>query len=83
MFEAMLEKAARICEAKFATVLFEGAGFLSVASLVPHELRAIHARAPDRAYRHSPVLLAESQRAKQVVHVADIAAEPEYGRVGR
>jgi GAF domain-containing protein len=79
VFQAMLENATRICEAKFGTLFFrEGDTFRRVATHnAPPNYAAFIANEPliDRRQSHSLVQLIET---KQAVHVADMAAyEPE------
>ena len=79
VFQAMLENATRICEAKFGTLFFrEGDTFRRVATYnAPPNYAAFIANEPliDRRQSHSLVQLIET---KQAVHVADMAAyEPE------
>jgi GAF domain-containing protein/CheY-like chemotaxis protein len=82
VFQAMLEKASDICEAKFGVLqLLEGDGFRAVA---------LHGVPPAYAERrHESVLrpgpehpLGRVRRTKQTVHVADILAEPKSARGG-
>src|SRR5262245_47586298 len=76
VFEAMLENATRICEAKFGTLsLYEGDGF-RVTSL----RNAPQPSAEER--RRNPVIhpgpghiLSRVVQTKQIVHIADVAAE--------
>jgi GAF domain-containing protein len=82
VFNAMLDKATRICEAKFGVLqLCEGDGFRAVAL---HDVPPAYA-----ARRRSSVLrpgpghpLGRLARTKQTIHVADILAEPEDARGG-
>jgi len=78
VFQAMLENAMRICEAKFGhLVLYDGESF-----------RAAYLHDVPQAYRelwdHGPVRpgpktgLRRVLDTKQVVHIADLAAEPAY-----
>src|SRR5262249_45522877 len=78
VFQAMLANAMRICEAKFGhLVLYDGQGF-----------RAAYLHDVPQAYRelwdHGPVRpdpktgLRRVLDTKQVVHIADLAAEPAY-----
>src|SRR5262252_10594318 len=80
VFEAMLAKATRLCEAKFGTLyLFEGGGFRVVA---------VHGSAPPsfvEARRKYPVLpitpgtsLGRVAATKQTVQIPDAQAEPAY-----
>ena len=79
VFQAMLENATRICEAKFGMLwLSEGDGFRSVAVHgVPAELAAT------RSSEHIVRFSAEAPfgrvvSTKRLVHVADIRNEPTY-----
>jgi hypothetical protein len=84
VFDAMLEQATRVCDAKFGGMLLqEGGAFRSVAEhnvpfalaeLMRHELSV-------RSPPDSP--LDRMARTKQVVHVADVREEPAYIRGGR
>jgi GAF domain-containing protein/DNA-binding response OmpR family regulator len=75
VFQAMLENATRICEAKFGTLtLFEG-----------DELRVVAMHGAPRAYeelrRHDPRVPNVVRRrieAKHIWHIADLAAEERY-----
>jgi GAF domain-containing protein len=80
VFDAMLENATRICEAKFgALYLFEGSSFRAVA---------VHGSAPPsfvEARRQHPLLavipgtaLGRVAARKQTVQIADAQAEPAY-----
>jgi GAF domain-containing protein len=78
VFQAMLENATRICEAKFGVMwLCEGEGFRSVA------LHGPAAHVEER--RREPVIypgpelpLGRVARTRQIVHIADIRTEPAY-----
>src|SRR5215471_2328981 len=82
VFNAMLDKATRICEAKFGVLqLCEGDGFRAVAL---HDVPPAYAEG-----RRNSVLrpgpghpLGRLARTKQIIHVADILAEPEDARGG-
>ena len=78
VFQAMLENATRICEAKFGVMwLSEGGGFRSVA---------VHGPAAHVASRHRhPVIhpgpelpLGRLAHTRQIVHIADIRMEQAY-----
>jgi len=78
VFQAMLENATRICEAKFGVMwLSEGSGFRSVA---------VHGPAAHVASRHRhPVIhpgpelpLGRLAHTRQIVHIADIRMEQAY-----
>ena len=82
VFQAMLENATRICEAKFGVLqICEGDGFRAVA---------LHDVPPEYAERRrDSVLLPGPEhplgrvaRTKHTIHVADILAEPEVARGG-
>ena len=79
VFQAILEKATRICEAKFGVLwLADGDGFRSAAF---HGVPAAYAEACAR----EPIVRASADtgvgrasRTKQVVHIHDVKAEPAY-----
>ena len=79
VFQAMLENATRICQAKFGVMwLCEGGGFRSVAL---HGLPPAHVE--DR--RRKPIIhpgpeapLGRLARTRQIVHIADIRTEQAY-----
>ena len=78
VFQAMLANAVRICEAKFGTLwLCEGDVFRAVAL---HNAPPAYAEERRRRpVRPSPrVGLGRLARTRQVVHIADMAAEPAY-----
>src|SRR5262245_44275100 len=82
VFNAMLDKATRICEAKFGVLqLCEGDGFRAVAL---HDVPAAYAeRRRNSVLRPGPEHpLGRLARTKQTIHVADILAEPEDARGG-
>ena len=82
VFNAMLENATRICEAKFGVLwLVEGDGFRAVA---------LHGALPEFAEerRRNPVIrpapghnLARMARTKAIVHIADISADEQAAPV--
>jgi GAF domain-containing protein len=80
VFQAMLENAVRICDAKFGNLaLLEGDGFRFVAQHgAPQKYRLAREREPFvRSTSLSRVI-----KTKQIVHVADVAAEePQIGIV--
>jgi len=78
VFQAMLENATRICEAKFGMlVLREGDAFRSAAlHNVPPALADFMRRGPVRPGPNVPI--SRMARTKQVVHVADIRMEQAY-----
>ncbi len=78
VFEAILANAMRICEARFGhLVLYDGEGFHGAyLHDVPPAYRELWERGPVRPGPKTGIRrLADT---KQVVHVADIAAEPAY-----
>jgi two-component system, NtrC family, sensor kinase len=78
VFQAMLASAMRICEAKFGhLLLYDGENFHAAAlHNVPPDYRAIWERGP---IRPGPMTgLARVASTKQVVHVADLAADQAY-----
>jgi GAF domain-containing protein len=81
VFQAMLEKATQICEAKFGTlVLCEGEGFRQVATFGA-PAAYVKMRPPEVAYQvHPEHPLGRIAATKQVVHVPNIAAAPEHAR---
>src|SRR6202022_2533069 len=81
VFQAMLEKATQICEAKFGTlVLCEGEGFRQVATFGA-TAAYVKMRPPEVAYQvHPEHPLGRIAATKQVVHVPNIAAAPEHAR---
>ena len=81
MFDAMLEQATRVCDAKFGGMLLqEGGAFRSVAEHnVPFALAELMRHEPSvRSPPDSP--LDRMARTKQIVHVADVREEPAYIR---
>ena len=76
VFNAMLENAVRICEAKFGSlVLFEGNAFRRVAlHNAPAAFVEARAREPVLPLAASPIL-SRVAGTKQVIQFADIAAE--------
>ena len=84
VFQAMLENATRICEAKFGTLFrFEGDAYRAVATHnAPPELAASYREHGLR--RPNPGTLFDRMvRTKQVCHTADYAAEPVPGNAAR
>jgi signal transduction histidine kinase len=78
VFQAILENAARLCEAKFG-VLFrlEDGAMRSVASLnVPEPLTEFFKRGPHRPHDDAPIV--RVARTKQPMHVVDFATERAY-----
>jgi GAF domain-containing protein len=78
VFHSILEKATRICQAKFGVLwLCEGDGFRSVAL---HGLPPAHAEERQRTpvLRPGPNPLFRLARTRQTVHIADIRTEQAY-----
>jgi two-component system, NtrC family, sensor kinase len=75
VFEAMLANAVRICEAKFGVLsLFEGDEPRAVAMHgAPREFEELRKRDPKL-----PIVVRARLQSKQVVHIADLAAEEPY-----
>ena len=81
VFESMLANATRICGARYGMLwLSEGDGFRSVALHdVPPELADERER--ENVIRPGPEIpLGQLARTKQLVHIADITAEPGYSK---
>jgi class 3 adenylate cyclase/putative methionine-R-sulfoxide reductase with GAF domain len=81
VFEAMLQNVVRICDAKFANLaLLEGDGFRFVAQHgAPQKYRLAREREP---FIRGTASLNRLIKTKQIVHVADVAAEePQSGIV--
>jgi GAF domain-containing protein len=79
VFQAMLENATRICEAKFGTLFrFDGQNFYPAAhfNTPPALLEATERRGSFKPTPGSGVSLDHVMRTKQVFHSADMAAEP-------
>src|SRR5215831_12002916 len=79
VFQAMLENATRLCEAKFgAMYLSEGSVFRIVAMHnVPPAFAEMRRRNP--VFRANPrIALARAAATKQTVQIADVQAEPGY-----
>ena len=82
VFQAMLENAVRICEAKFGVLqLYEGDGFRAVAL---HDVPPAYTeRRRDSVLRPGPEHpLGRVVRTKHTIHIADILAEPQVARGG-
>src|SRR5262249_52174194 len=78
VFDAMLEKAVRICEATFGTLyLSEGDGFRAVAM---HNAPPAYRESRQHGLVHPPPNSSSGRaaRTKRVAHVVDIKALPEY-----
>ena len=78
VFQAMLENAARVCEAKFGMLFrLEGGAMRPVASLgAPERLTEFFKHGPHRPSEHAPIM--RVARTKQPVHVLDFATERAY-----
>jgi GAF domain-containing protein len=78
VFQAMLENAARVCEAKFGMLFrLEDGAMRPVGSLgVPEALREFFTHGPLRPSEHAPIM--RVARTKQSVHVFDFATERAY-----
>jgi len=78
VFQAMLEKATRICGASFGNLLlYEGDAFRFVAfHNTPAAFVAEHKRAPIRPGPNTG--LGRAARTKQVIHIADLMADSAY-----
>ena len=80
VFEAMLENAVRLCEAKFGNLfLYDGQAFTTVAL---HRTSSAYAEARRRPVvvrdLHPDVPLARLSRIPQIIHIADVRAEQSY-----
>jgi two-component system, NtrC family, sensor kinase len=84
VFEAMLENAVRLCEAKFGILqLSEGDGFRTVAM---HDVpRAFAEKRGSEPFFHPPAgsPLGRMMRTRQVAHIADITTETGYAEGSR
>jgi GAF domain-containing protein len=81
VFNAMLENAVRICEAKFGNMfLYEDDAFRIVAlQNAPQAYRELWRQSPVVEVEDNPLLpLIRLAGTKKVVHVADLTAEPGY-----
>jgi GAF domain-containing protein len=78
VFQAMLEHAARLCEAKFGALFrLEDGTMRSVASLnVPEPLTEFFKRGPHRPHDDAPIM--RVARTKKPMHVVDFATERAY-----
>src|SRR5262249_3235310 len=80
VFEAMLENATRICEAKFgAMYLSEGESVFRIVAMhnAPPAFAEMRSRNP--VFRASPrIALARAAATKQTVQIGDVRAEPGY-----
>jgi two-component system, NtrC family, sensor kinase len=80
VFNAMLDNAVRLCEAKFGNLfLYDGAAFHTAAL---HHASSAYAEARRRAVvvcdLHPDVPLARLARTKEVIHIGDAGAEQSY-----
>jgi signal transduction histidine kinase len=82
-FNAMLENAARICEADLGTMaLYEDGGFRHVAHHgVPPAYIELRLREPV-VRPHAEAPLGRLPRTRQVVHVEDVLAQPDHAQGG-
>jgi GAF domain-containing protein len=79
VFQAILENAARLCEAKFGVLNIYENGAFRVAAM--HNVPPAYAEAREREVLHHPIPqrpLARAVATKQLVHVTDYAEEPVY-----
>jgi GAF domain-containing protein len=78
VFQAMLENAVRICEAKFGTLfLREGDAFRAAAlHNAPPAFAEFWQRGPQRPGTRT--MLARVVETKQTIHIVDVATEPAY-----
>jgi transcriptional regulator with GAF, ATPase, and Fis domain len=78
VFQAMLENAARVCEAKFGNIFtLEDGAMRPVAALgQPKQLAEFFQHGPSRPHADAPIM--RVARTKQPVHVIDFAREPAY-----
>ena len=78
VFQAMLENAARVCEAKFGNIFrLEDGAIRPVASLgEPEPLAEFFQHGPHRPHEDAPIM--RVARTKQPVHVVDFATERAY-----
>ena len=81
VFQAMLENATRICEAKFGTLLLrEGNAFRGVATNgVPAAYAEWHQRrAVIELREHPDIPIARLARTKETLHISDLMTDPAY-----
>ena len=79
VFETMLEKATRVCDAKFGNLmLWEGDAFRNVAVHAARPALAEKIRGQIFRYVHPDGPLGRAMSTKQAVHVADLKAERPY-----
>jgi signal transduction histidine kinase len=78
VFQAMLENAARVCEAKFGMLfrLEDGVMRPAAALGVPEKLQEFFRLAPRRPHPDAPIM--RVARTRQTAHVVDFATEPAY-----
>ena len=77
VFQAMLENATRLCEAKFGTLYFrEAEGFRAVAM---HGAPPAYLKRLGSLLQPTPIsALGQVVRTKQVVHIEDVTTDPAY-----
>src|SRR5262249_32345670 len=80
VFQAMLENAVRICEAKFGVLhLSEGEGFrLGAMCNVPPAYAELRRREPVMGRPNPRTAIGRAAATKQTVQIADVQAEPGY-----
>jgi GAF domain-containing protein len=78
VFAAMLEKAARICDANFGNIFRLDGDALHILGThsTPPALAEARRRSPLRYDRNGPI--GRALESKTVVHIADLAADPSY-----
>ena len=77
VFQAMLENATRLCEAKFGTLYFrEAESFRAVAM---HGAPPAYLKRLGSLFQPTPIsALGQAVRTKQVVHIEDVTIDPAY-----
>ena len=83
VFDAMLEKAVRICDAAFGSIYrWKGEGFLIVATHhnTPAAFVEVQRHSPYVRPRNPGSMFARMVATKSVIHVADLAAHQDYER---
>ena len=86
VFDAMLEKAVRICDAAFGSIYrWKGEGFLIVATHhnTPAAFVEVQRHSPYVRPRNPGSMFARMVATKSVIHVADLAAHQDYERRSR
>jgi two-component system, NtrC family, sensor kinase len=79
VFNAMLENAVRLCEAKFGAMYLSEADAFRIVAMhnAPHAFAEMRRRNP--VFRANPrIALARAAATKQTVQIADVQAEPGY-----